>query len=103
MPAGCLKSSFPFVERRPIIAVLSARTRDAVRQADAVVLALWLGPKQAGIKEIADPLSGKLVIDPSNPISVGADGTISRTLPDGQSAGVVVSGWGHGGDIVGED
>jgi predicted dinucleotide-binding enzyme len=67
--------------------------RDAVRRADAVVLALWLDPMQAVVKEIADLLPGKLVIDPSNPISVGADGTIARTLPDGQSAGVVVGGW----------
>jgi 8-hydroxy-5-deazaflavin:NADPH oxidoreductase len=34
-----------------------------------------------------------LVIDPSNPISVGPDGTIARTLPDGQSAGEVLSRW----------
>jgi predicted dinucleotide-binding enzyme len=67
--------------------------RDAVQQSDAVVLALWLEPMQGVVEEIADLLPGKLVIDPSNPISVGADGTIARTLPDGLSAGEVVSGW----------
>jgi len=36
-------------------------------------------------------LPGKLVIDPSNPIAIAADGTVSRTLPDGQSAGEVVA------------
>jgi predicted dinucleotide-binding enzyme len=65
--------------------------RDAVARADAVVLALWLGPLQTVIAEVADLLPGKLVIDPSNPISVGADGTIGRTLPDGQSSGGLVS------------
>ena len=65
--------------------------RDAVNRADAVVLALWLGPMQAVIAEIADLLPGKVVIDTSNPISVGADGTIARTLPDGQSSGELVS------------
>jgi 8-hydroxy-5-deazaflavin:NADPH oxidoreductase len=45
------------------------------------------------VDEVADLLPGKLVIDTSNPISVGGDGSITRTLPDGQSAGQVVSGW----------
>ena len=45
------------------------------------------------IDEVADLLPGKLIIDPSNPIAIAADGTISRTLPDGQSAGEVVAGW----------
>jgi predicted dinucleotide-binding enzyme len=67
--------------------------RDAIQRADAVILALWLGPMRAVIDEVADLLPGKLVIDPSNPIAIAADGTVSRTLPDGQSAGAVVAGW----------
>jgi len=67
--------------------------RDAVQRADAVILALWLDPMKAVIDEVADLLPGKLVIDPSNPIAIAADGTVSRTLPDGQSAGEVVAGW----------
>jgi hypothetical protein len=66
--------------------------RDAVRGADNVVLALWLEPLRAVIEEVADLLPGKLVIDPSNPVSFSADGKMSRTLPDGQSSGEVVSG-----------
>jgi 8-hydroxy-5-deazaflavin:NADPH oxidoreductase len=45
------------------------------------------------LEEVADLLPGKLVIDTSNPISIGADGKVSRTLPDGQAAGEVVAGW----------
>jgi 8-hydroxy-5-deazaflavin:NADPH oxidoreductase len=67
--------------------------RDAIQRADAVILALWLGPMKAVIDEVADLLPGKLVIDPSNPIAIAADGTVSRTLPDGQSAGEVVARW----------
>jgi predicted dinucleotide-binding enzyme len=74
-------------------ATAASSNRDAVQRADTIVLALWLGPMKTVIDEIADLLPGKLVIDTSNPISVGADGNISRTLPDGQSAGEVVSGW----------
>ena len=36
-------------------------------------------------------LPRKLVIDTSNPIAVGADGSVSRTLPEGQSSGRLVS------------
>jgi len=74
-------------------ATAANNNRDAVQRADSAFLALWLGQMQAVIDEIGDLLQGKFVIDPSNPISVGADGTITRTLPDGQSAGGVVSGW----------
>ena len=74
-------------------ATAAPRNRDAVQRADTIVLALWLGPMKTVIDEVADLLPGKLVIDTSNPISVGADGNISRTLPDGQSAAEVVSGW----------
>jgi predicted dinucleotide-binding enzyme len=41
------------------------------------------------VDEVADLLPSKLVIDTSNPISIGADGKVSRTLPDGQSAGEI--------------
>lgn len=66
--------------------------RDAVQRADAVVLALWLDPMPGVIDEVADLLPGKVVIDPSNPVAYSTDGQVSRTLPEGQSAGEVVSG-----------
>jgi len=65
--------------------------RDAVERANTVVLALWLDAIRVVVPEIADLLAGKLVIDTSNPIAVGADGSVSRTLPEGQSSGEVVS------------
>jgi 8-hydroxy-5-deazaflavin:NADPH oxidoreductase len=74
-------------------ATAARSNRDAVQQADAVILALWLGPMKTVIEEVVDLLPGKLVIDTSNPISIAADGTVSRTLPDDQSAGEVVASW----------
>ncbi|HEX9559691.1 MAG TPA: NAD(P)-binding domain-containing protein [Candidatus Dormibacteraeota bacterium] len=74
-------------------ATAASSNRDAVQRADTIVLALWLGPMKTVVDEVADLLPGKLVIDTSNPISIGADGNVSRTLPDGQSAAEVVSGW----------
>ena len=66
--------------------------RDAVQRADTVVFALWLDPMREVIGEVADLLPGKVVVDPSNPIRVAADGTFTRTLPEGQSSGEVVAG-----------
>jgi len=43
------------------------------------------------IGEVVDLLPGKLVIDPSNPVSVAPDGTLTRTLPEGQSSGELVA------------
>ena len=73
-------------------AAAARSNRDAVERANTVVLALWLDAMNVVIPEIADLLPGKLVIDTSNPIAVGADGSVTRTLPEGQASGQVVSG-----------
>jgi len=67
--------------------------RDAVQRADNVLFALWLSSMREVIGEVSDLLPGKLVIDPSNPVSVAADGTLTRTLPEDQSSGEVVASW----------
>ena len=65
--------------------------RDAIQRADNVLFALWLSSMREVIGEVVDLLPRKLVIDPSNPVSVGADGTLTRTLPEGQSSGELVA------------
>jgi predicted dinucleotide-binding enzyme len=67
--------------------------RDAIQRADNVLFALWLSSTREVIGEVGDLLPGKLVIDPSNPVSVAADGTLTRTLPEGQSSGEAVASW----------
>jgi 8-hydroxy-5-deazaflavin:NADPH oxidoreductase len=74
-------------------AVAAADNRDALRGADAVVLALRFTVLKGVIDEIADPLAGKLVVVPSNPLTIDAQGNLSRVLPEGQSSGEVVAGW----------
>ncbi len=74
-------------------AVVAAGNRDALRGADAVVLALRFTVLKGVIDEIADSLTGELVVVPSNPVSSDAQGHVSRLLPEGQSAGLVVAGW----------
>jgi predicted dinucleotide-binding enzyme len=70
-----------------------AGNRAALQGADAVVLALRFTVLKGVIDEIADLLTGKLVVVPSNPVSADAEGNVSRLLPEGQSSGKVVAGW----------
>jgi 8-hydroxy-5-deazaflavin:NADPH oxidoreductase len=74
-------------------AVVAVDNRDALRGADAVVLALRFAVLKAVIDEIADPLADKVVVVPSNPVGINAQGNVERLLPEGQSSGEVVAGW----------
>ncbi len=71
----------------------AADNRDALQGADDVVLALRFTALKGVITEIADSLTGKLVLVPSNPLSTDAQGNVSRLLPQGQPSGEVVAGW----------
>jgi 8-hydroxy-5-deazaflavin:NADPH oxidoreductase len=74
-------------------AVVAVDNRDALQGADAVVLALRFTALKGVIDQIADSLSGKVVVVPSNPLSTDGQGKVSRVLPEGQSSGEVVAGW----------
>ena len=74
-------------------AVVAAGNRDVLQGADAVVLALRFTALKGVIDEIAVLLTGKLVVVPSNPLSIDAQGNVIRLLPKGQSSGEVVAGW----------
>ena len=69
----------------------AASVEDAISGADAVLLAVWLDTMRELIPAYANLLTGKVVIDPSNPIGFDAAGQITRTLPDGESSGSVVA------------
>ena len=74
-------------------AVVAADNRDALRGADAVILALRFTVLKSVLDEIADSLTGKVVVVPSNPLAIDAQGNLARLLPEGQSSGEVVAGW----------
>jgi 8-hydroxy-5-deazaflavin:NADPH oxidoreductase len=74
-------------------AVVATGNRDALQGADAVVLALRFTVLKSVVDEIAGQLAGKLVIVPSNPVTLDAQGNVVRVLPEGQSSGKVVAGW----------
>jgi 8-hydroxy-5-deazaflavin:NADPH oxidoreductase len=74
-------------------AAVAADNRDALQGADAVVLALRFTVLEAVIDEIADSLTDTLVVVPSNPVGLDAEGNVVRLLPKEQSSGRVVAGW----------
>ena len=63
-------------------AVVAAGNRDALQGADAVVLALRFTVLKGVIDEIADSLADKLVVVPSNPLTIDAQGNVV-TCPAG--------------------
>jgi hypothetical protein len=74
-------------------AVAAADNHDALQGANAVVLALRFTVLKGVIDDIADALTGKLVVVPSNPVTLDAQGNVRRVLPEGQTSGGVVAGW----------
>jgi predicted dinucleotide-binding enzyme len=69
----------------------AASVPEAIEAADVVVLAVWFDALKQLITDYGGLLDGKVVADPSNPLGVNADGTVFRTLPDGQSQGSLVA------------
>jgi predicted dinucleotide-binding enzyme len=74
-------------------AVVAIDNHDALGGADAVILALRFPVLKGVMDEIAELLTDKLVVVPSNPVGIDAQGNVSRLLPEGQSPGEVVAGW----------
>ncbi len=74
-------------------AVVAVDNRDALQGAGAVVLALRFAVLKGVIDEIAGPLTDKLVVVPSNPVGIDAEGNLTRLLPEGKSSGQAVAGW----------
>ncbi len=74
-------------------AVVAVDNRDVLRGADAVVLALRFTVLKNVIDEIADQLANTLVVIPSNPVGIDAQGKVSRLLPEGRSSGEVIAPW----------
>ena len=74
-------------------AVVAVDNRDALQGADAVVLALRFTALQSVVYEVADSVTDKVVVVPSNPVGLDANGNVIRLLPKGQASGAVVAGW----------
>jgi predicted dinucleotide-binding enzyme len=73
--------------------IVAADNLDALDGADALILALRFTVLEGVIAEIAGSLGGRLVVVPSNPFTLDAQGTVVRVLPEDQASGTVVAGW----------
>jgi 8-hydroxy-5-deazaflavin:NADPH oxidoreductase len=74
-------------------AVAAADNGDALQGANAVILALRFTVLESVIEEVADALTDKLVVVPSNPVGLDTQGNVLRLLPKEQSSGEVVAAW----------
>src|SRR5271169_5132891 len=74
-------------------AVVAVDNGNAVKGADAVVLALRFAVLRSVVEELTQPLVDRLVVVPSNPFGTDAQGHVSRLLPEGQSSGGTVAKW----------
>lgn len=63
----------------------------AIEQADALIFAVWLDTITQLLAEYGDKLSGKILVDPSNPIAPAGDGGFVKTIAADQSAGQIVA------------
>jgi predicted dinucleotide-binding enzyme len=61
----------------------TASVPEAIEAGHVVIFAVWFDVMKALIAQDHARLSGKVVVNPSNPISMKQKGEFSRTLPDG--------------------
>jgi 8-hydroxy-5-deazaflavin:NADPH oxidoreductase len=64
---------------------------DAINQADVVILAIYFDVMKDLIATYHSALAGKIVVDPSNPISPDGKGGFKKTIPADQSSGQLIA------------
>jgi 8-hydroxy-5-deazaflavin:NADPH oxidoreductase len=74
-------------------AMVAADNHDVLKGSDAVILALRFVVLKSVIDEVADALTDMVVIVPSNPVGLDAQGDVTNLLPKGESTGELVAGW----------
>jgi predicted dinucleotide-binding enzyme len=65
---------------------------EAVDRADVLVIALWFNDIKQFITEYGERLSGKVVIDPSNPIGPDGEGGFRKIIGAQESSGQILAG-----------
>jgi 8-hydroxy-5-deazaflavin:NADPH oxidoreductase len=65
---------------------------EAIAEADIIVLAIWFDAIKSFLSEHRTRLSGKILVDPSNPIAPDGSGGFKKTIPQNQSSGQIIAG-----------
>jgi 8-hydroxy-5-deazaflavin:NADPH oxidoreductase len=63
----------------------------AIQEADIIVLAVYFDAIKALLAEYRGKLSGKIIVDPSNPIAPDGSGGFKKTIPQDQSSGKILA------------
>jgi 8-hydroxy-5-deazaflavin:NADPH oxidoreductase len=71
--------------------VQAASVADAMATADIIVFAVYFNAIQELLGEYRNKLSGKIVVDPSNPIAPDGSGGFKKIIPQDQSAGQILA------------
>jgi predicted dinucleotide-binding enzyme len=72
-----------------------AKPRDiisAINEADLIILSVWYDTIKEFFKQYKVELSGKIIIDPSNPLALAEGGGFKKIIDQNQSAGQLLSG-----------
>jgi len=65
----------------------ATNTKDAIKNADIIVLSVWFNTIQELFKQYGTELQGKIIIDPSNPIAPDENGGFKKIIGEKESAG----------------
>jgi predicted dinucleotide-binding enzyme len=65
--------------------------RDAIGQADVLILAIYFDAIKQFIAAHGDALRGKIIVDPSNPIAPDGKGGFKKIIPADQSSGRIIA------------
>jgi 8-hydroxy-5-deazaflavin:NADPH oxidoreductase len=63
----------------------------AIAEADIIVLAIWFDAIKTFLSEHRTELSGKILVDPSNPVAPDGSGGFKKTIPQDQSSGQIIA------------
>jgi predicted dinucleotide-binding enzyme len=65
---------------------------EAVERADVLVFALWLDAFRQLINQYGDRLTGKVIVDPSNPVGPDGAGGYRKVIGEQESSGQILAG-----------
>lgn len=65
---------------------------DAIKSADVAILAIYFDAIKALLADKGAMFTGKVVVDPSNPIAPDGNGGFRKIIPQEQSSGQVIAG-----------
>jgi hypothetical protein len=64
---------------------------EAIAKADVVILAIYFDAIKQLVGTYGGALTGKIIVDPSNPIAPDGKGHFKKTIPPEQSSGQLIS------------